>query len=120
MSFTLEDKNTGGVYDPEKNHWVFDPNNVEIKIKNGNRNVSRLGLEEVYNMHTDIVADIVSKAQAYNESFYQSLVDSYSGLGKTPEEIYRLIWGTYMNPQEYGLRPLSKFTKDVLDELGIK
>ena len=120
MSFTLENKNTGGMYDPEKNHWVFDPNNVEIKIKNGNRNVSRLGLEEVYNMHTDIVADIVTKAQAYNDSFYQSLVDSYSGLGKTPAEIYRLIWGTYMDPNEYGLRPLSKFTKDVLDELGIK
>lgn len=62
----------------------------------------------------------MTKAQAYNNSFYQSLVDSYSGLGKTSAEIYRLIWGTYMEPNEYGLRSLSKFTKDVLDELGIK
>lgn len=120
MSFKLEDINTGGVYDSEKDHWVFDPDNVEIKIKNSNENVSRLGIEEIYNLHKDIVADIITKAQAYNEIFYQSLVDSYRGLGKTPEEIYRLIWGTYMNPQDYGLRPLSKFTKDVLDELGIK
>ena len=93
---------------------------MEVKIKNSNENVRRLGLEEVYSGHTDVVADIVTKAQAYNDSFYQSLVDSYRGLGKTPAEIYRLIWGTYLNPQEYGLRPLSKFTKDVLDELGIK
>lgn len=120
MNFTLEDKNTGGIYDPKKDHWVFDPDNVKIKIKNSNENVSRFGIEELYNLHKDIVADIITKAQAYNESFYQSLVDSYRGLGKTSEEIYRLIWGTYMNPQDYGLRPLSKFTKDVLDELGIK
>ena len=120
MNFTLEDKKTGGVYDPENDHWVFKPHNVDIKIKNSNDNVSRLGLEEVYNLHKDIVADIITKAQAYNESFYQSLVDSYRGLGKTPEEIYRLIWGTYMTPQDYGMRPLSKFTKDVLDELEIK
>lgn len=97
-----------------------NPDKVEVKIENGNKNVSRLGLEEIYNMHKDLVADIVAKAQAYNDSYYQSLVDSYNGLGKTPEEIYRLIWGTYMNPQEYGMRPLSKFTKDILDELGIK
>ena len=54
----------------------------------------RLGLEEVYSGHTDVVAKIVTKAQAYNESFYQSLVDTYSGLGKTPAKIYRLIWRT--------------------------
>lgn len=45
---------------------------------------------------------------------------TYNGLGKTPAEIYRLIWGIYMDSNELGKRPLSKFTKDVLDELGIK
>lgn len=121
LKFTLVDKVTGDrAVDKQDDHWVFDPSKVEVKIKNGNKNVSVFGLEEVYSGHTDVVADIVTKAQAYNDSFYQSLVDSYRGLGKTPAEIYRLIWGTYMNPQEYGMRPLSKFTKDVLDELGIK
>lgn len=120
IKFSLKNKLTDGVYNPEDDHWVFDPNKVEVRIENGNRNVSRLGLEEVYNMHKDLVADIVTKAQAYNSYYYKSLVDSYKGLGKTQEEIYRLIWGTYMNPQEYGMRPLSKFTKDILDELGIK
>lgn len=121
LKFTLVNKLTGGrVADKVVDHWVFDLKNVEVKIKNANDNVMRLGLEEVYSGHTDVVADIVTKAQAYNESFYQSMVDSYSGLGKTPAEIYQLIWGTYMDPQEYGLRPLSKFTKDVLDEMGIK
>lgn len=120
LKFSLKNKLTGGVYNPEDDHWVFNPDKVDVKIENSNRNVSILGLEEIYNMHIDLVADIVAKAQAYNDSFYQSLVDSYNGLGKTPEEIYQLIWGTYMNPQEYGTRPLSKFTKDVLEELGIK
>ena len=121
MRFMLVDKVTGeNVTGKMLDHWVFDPSKVEVKIENANENVSVLGLEEVYSGHTDVVADIVTKVQAYNENFYQSLVDSYSGLGKTPLEIYRLIWGTYMDPLEYALRPLSKFTKDVLEELGIK
>lgn len=121
MRFVLVDKVTGErVAHNVRDHWVFDPSKVEVKIENANENVSVFGLEEVYSDHTDVVADIVAKAQAYNESFYQSLVDSYSGLGKTPSEIFRLIWGTYMDPLEYGLRPLSKFTKDVLEELGVK
>lgn len=121
LRFTLVDMVTGEmVAGKMQDHWVFDPSNVEVKIENANENVNVFGLEDVYSGHTDVVADIVTKAQAYNESFYQSLVDSYSGLGKTPAEIYRLIWGTYMDPLDYGLRPLSKFTKDVLDELGVK
>ena len=121
LRFKLVDKVTGGRgVDKVEDHWVFDPSKVEVKIKNGNKNVRVFGLEEVYNCHTDVLADIVTKAQAYNDSFYQSLVDSYSGLGKTSAEIYRLIWGTYMDPNEYGKRPLSKFTKDILDELGIR
>ena len=91
-----------------------------MKIKNRNNNVDVLGLEDVYSGHTDVLADIVTKSQAYNESFYQSLVDSYSGLGKMPAEIFRLIWVTDMDSNEYSMRPLSKFTKDILEELGIK
>ena len=49
------------------------------------------------------------KPERIRTGFYQSMVDSYSGLGKTPAEIYQLIWGTYMDSQEYGLRPLSKW-----------
>ena len=121
LRFTLVDKVTSDrVADKMSEHWIFEPSEVEVKIKNRNNNVDVLGLEDVYSGHTDVLADIVTKSQAYNESFYQSLVDSYSGLGKTPAEIFRLIWGTYMDSNEYSMRPLSKFTKDILEEFGIK
>lgn len=117
--FVIKRKGLNENYDPKEDCWMFDPNHAEVKITNPCNNVDELGLEEQYNMHTDVIADIITKAQAYNLTYYESLIESYKGLGKTPEDIYRFIWGGYYNPTDFGKRPLSKFTKDILNEIGI-
>ena len=119
IHFRLRDVVSGQGYDPEVDHWAFDPSRAIVEMTKSNSNITRLKLDEFYNMHTDVVADLVTKVQAYNNCYYQSLVDSYKGLGKTQEDIYRLIWGTYMNSEDYKLRPLSKFTKDILEQIDV-
>lgn len=102
------------------NSWVMGKRNVTIKFSSQNRNIKRLGLSELYNEHMDYVEEIIDKCLAYNDSYYESLINSFSGLGKTEEEIDRIIWGNYFEVADYKRRPLSKITKDILEQFGIK
>lgn len=96
----------------------------EIKFKSTNReiekNIDVFGLKELYNEHKDYVDEIIDKSKAYNSACYESLIRSFSGLGKTPAEIDRYIWGSYLETAEHGKRPLSKLTRDILEQFGIK
>lgn len=54
----------------------------KVSILNGigHLNVETLALIELYEQHHDIAEDIVNKAQAYNATYYDSLISNYSGL----------------------------------------
>lgn len=99
--------------------WALK-NKLEIDFTDTNSNIDVFALKELYNEHIDYVQEIISKAQAYNHSYYSSLIDSYRGLGKQEEEIDRFIWGNYLEIAEHEKRPLSKLTKDILQQLDIK
>ncbi len=84
-----------------------------------NKNVDVFKLGELYNCHTDYVDEIYNKVLAYNNDYYTSLIDSFKGLGKQPEEIDRYIWGGYIEVAFHGKRPLSKLTRDLLEHFNI-
>src|SRR5690606_21885315 len=56
-----------------------------------NCNIKVLGIEQVYNHHTDYVQEIMDKAQQYNINSYEAMINTYKGLGKTEAEIDRII-----------------------------
>ena len=97
---------------------------IKIVFQNANantqKNISVFGLEELYNEHMDYVGEIINKAMAYTNGYYESLIHSFQGLGHTPPEIERYVWGVYLEMADYGNRPLSKLTRDVLNQIGIK
>lgn len=99
--------------------WALEEN-IEIDFSETNQNIEAFALKELYNEHIDYVKEIIDKAQAYNHSYYSSLIDSYKGLGKEESDIDRFIWGNYLENAEQGKRPLSKLTKDILQQLMIK
>jgi hypothetical protein len=82
-------------------------------------NIEAFGLRELYNQHKDYVKEIMDKTQAYDSHARESLINSFQGAGHTPEQVYNFIWGGYLNDAEYEKRPLSKLTKDILDQLEI-
>lgn len=106
------------------NSWLTDKNQITIDFTEipdkDNNNIGILGLRQLYNGHTDYVSEIIDKAQAYNSSYYDTLINSFQGTGKTREEIDRLIWGKYMETTAHCKRPFSKLTRDILEQLGIK
>lgn len=101
-----------------KGMLVF-PDDPKLRILEGNENTRVLGLQELYEQHEDYVKEILDKIQAYNKDYYDSLVISFQGMGKTQEEIDRLVWGNYIEEAAQEKRPLSKMTRDLLTQFGV-
>lgn len=81
--------------------------------------VATLGLNQLYTMHGDYVEEMINKANAYNLAVNQDLVDCFQGIYHTAGEIYDFVWGRYLDDAELEKRPLSKLTKDILEQLEI-
>jgi hypothetical protein len=82
--------------------------------------IETFALKELYNEHVDYVQEIIDKAYMYNDSYYDGLVETFSGMEKTPQEIQQLIFGNYVALSDNEKRPLSKLTRDLLNQIGIK
>ena len=74
-------------------------------------NVKELKLREVYQIHSDIVQECIKKAIMFNPEYLTNLFNTYNGLFESEEELYRIVFGNYMEESSYGKRPLSKLTR---------
>lgn len=115
------------------NHRDFKLNNKKIKVKfraitsadphfirKCKNNVREFALEELYQKHTDYIEEIIEKAYAYSDSFYEGLIKDFSRIGKSKAEIDRLVFGNYTDLADNEKRPLSKLTRDLLNNIGLK
>lgn len=84
-----------------------------------NGNVETFALKGLYEMHDDYIKELVDKVIAYNPTVRQSLVDAFQDQAYSPQQVYDFVWGRYLEEAQYGNRPLSKLTKDILEQLGI-
>lgn len=79
-------------------------------------NIEVLQLREQYNLHTDLLKQIIFKTRTMPESYLQEIREILKttidlDLGMTEEEIY---YDNYLSEEKYHLRPLSKFTHDIV------
>lgn len=62
---------------------------------------------------------MIKKAYIYNDSRIKELYDLLGNTVSSEEELYRLIFGNYIDYSNINSRPLSKLTQDILKELKI-
>ena len=98
-------------------NYMENEDELEIRIKSSSKealeDAQNLRLEEIYNRHKDIVQEIIKKMKYYNSEYIECLFKDTGALFKSKDELYRLLYGGYANPDEFGKRPLSKFIKDI-------
>lgn len=83
-------------------------------------NINTFGLAKLYNNHKDYILEIIDKANAYNSIGAYNLINTFQGIGRTPLEVFDFVWGRNLTESEQLNRPLSKLTKDILEQLGIQ
>lgn len=79
-------------------------------------NGKKLELEEVYQIHTDEIQELILKQRMYGERYVDHLNKKYSQIGIS---LGRLVVGSYISPDGYGKRPLSKMKTDIAKKLNI-
>ncbi|WP_256003654.1 HNH endonuclease [Pedobacter deserti] len=84
-----------------------------------NNSIHTFALQELYEQHLDYAEEIIIKAYSYNEDYYQGLTENFSKMGKSKNEIQRLIFGNHIDRASNERRPLSKLTSDLLEHIGI-
>lgn len=100
-------KNNGLMYDQK----TYD------KIEN-HKNVFKYST--VYNIHNDVVREIIQKRFISNDKYIETLIKIFPGAKLTQEQAYQIAYGNYFEEKDFIKRPLSKLTKDIALSVGIK
>jgi hypothetical protein len=114
-------------YIPKNIDYLYDVNELEIlftcKDKNLdrklNKNLIQLGINEAYKAHKDYTQELIKKAFIYNKTKCMELYMNYNLLFTDEAEMLRVIFGNYYLQNDLLKRPLSKITKDLLEEFHI-
>jgi len=114
-------------YIPKSIDYLYDVNEIEIMfncndiILNNklNKNLKQLGINDAYKGHKDYAQELIKKSIIYNKSKCRELYMNYQTLFTDESEMLRIIFGNYCEQDELLKRPLSKITKDLLEEFHI-
>ena len=74
---------------------------------------------EIKNHIDQIFNEIVEKTIAYNPTARQALTFAFQDQAYSLQQVYDFVWGKYLQEAQYGRKPLSKLTRDTLEQLGI-
>ena len=84
-----------------------------------NKNIEVADLKNLYQIHCDVIQELLKKQFIYNEKYIEALLRDFNGLFDSKEEVYRILFSAYVNEEDYQKRTLSKLTKDILLELKL-
>lgn len=98
------------------NHRNATPGKEQAKA---NASVKAFQLELLYNCHKDLVVDMIVNAIIYNESYIESLLNSYSPLFRNRDDVIRHITKNLSQPEAMYKRPFSKLSRDIHREFGL-
>lgn len=108
----------------QNSSFYHDENRFDIKIETNEPRAQKIiedfALQTLYDKHKDIVLELIQKAEIYNDSYIDELLNQYEGtLFKNREDLMRLITCGYITDEDINKRPLSKLIKDISEELEL-
>jgi hypothetical protein len=113
--FSLHVKDSSFYYD--KKGFETSLKTEDARVQN---NIRDFGLKELYDEHKEIVLELIQKAEIYNKSYLDELMQNYEGtLFKNREDLMRLVTCGYVSDDDLHKRPLSKLIKDISQELEL-
>jgi hypothetical protein len=116
FSYTLNDLKIMEIFNKKDITFEYESSiNITLETKY-EKNDEYFQLKEIYQNHKDIVIELILKEINYPQSYIKELINNDFG---TKEEIYRFLFSNYLKLNDLHKRPLSKLTKDIVEELGI-
>ncbi|MDU7253057.1 MAG: hypothetical protein E6274_12105, partial [Clostridium sp.] len=123
-----DDLNQKEIYDIR--YLLGDSDNFKIEIKLNNpksdigtkiqNSIDTFQIQDLYNFHKDYIRELIKKSIIYNKSRIDELYTQYPELFRSREEVIKMVISNYIYDEDLGKRPLSKLTKDICEELGLR
>lgn len=83
-------------------------------------NIKDFKLKEIYSLHKDYIYELIHKSMLYSDDYLDDLYKQYEGtIFKNREDLVRMVAANYIDDEDLHLRPLSKLTKDVIEQFGL-
>ncbi len=82
-------------------------------------NIALFRLKEQYSVHTYELNHLIKLRLLYSVDYIDELMRKYPDLLKSREEAYKMAFGREFELAQDEKRPLSKFTRDILRDLGM-
>ncbi|PEC62934.1 hypothetical protein [Bacillus toyonensis] len=98
----------------------YDDAEIELLLKRIDNNKKTFKLNSLYNSHTDYVGEILLKSLRYNDAKIDSLCHEFPNLFPSKHDVVRVVYSNYVDPAQLDKRVLSKLTRDITQEFGIK
>ena len=102
--------------------FSYEEDGFKIKLdtndKKAQNNIETFRLGSVYKNHKDIISEILKRNIIYNDDYIDELIKKYKGiLFNSKDELIGLIHCNYIDKKDINKRPLSKLTKDILEQI---
>lgn len=101
----------------------LDSYNISIQSLNGclksKDTLEELNVHTMYNAHHSELKDLIKLREAYSEDYIEKIQELFKDSHLSKQEIYRILFGTELDEQDFHKRPMSKFKHDILKELDI-
>lgn len=79
-----------------------------------------LYINPLYAQQTSLAEDLIFKAQGYLGGYYDSVIETFfKDKSLSMPEIKRMLFGYHLEVEDLSKQPLSKFGRDILEQLGI-
>jgi len=109
--------------DPDSALGINDSYEIEIildssdKAKRCDKSFTLFRLKELYEeSHNNEIADIIYKHHVSNGRYLENIRNMFPRLA-TIDELYKLAFGNYFDETHHSKRPLSKLTRDIVEQL---
>ena len=96
--------------------YAVDVKALEPKMSS---NITQLQLKNRYDIHSNFIAELILKKKFYCDN-YRRFWNNFLKQNGIPNEMSEeeIFYGNYLTEDKYYLRPLSKFTHDILEDLN--
>jgi len=108
----------------EKELSFYSEKRMNLKIKRitsdsrTDKHIELFNIEALYESHRDIVAELYQKRVIYSEDYIDDLMKNFGGkVFHDKDELLKLVVCTSIKKDEIHNRPLSKLTRDIVEEL---
>ena len=108
-------------YAPNGAEWdkvTVDTNQATAKE---NEMLKAFKIKEVYNCHADLEAkELYELTIRHGARYVKDLLDLLGDdFNKSEQDVYRMVFGTELDAQRFGERPMSKFKHDLLEQMMV-